>query len=201
MQTVRKTQRKGSRSTQNIKRFKQTEQKMTLFEMFERFMAFKQTDGLAKPTIQGYYEHFHYLNDYLGGDVPNEEVTVELFRNYIGYMLNDQVLKPTTAKTKRSRSVPISTKTIKLLEEYMREPDDFGSEYLFVSYDGREILSNTWRRRLTELGEMAGISNKRVSPNTFIHTGALFYIMNGGDPFSLQKILGHSDMSMIRKYI
>ena len=25
--------------------------------------------------------------------------------------------------------------------------------------------------------------------------------MNGGDPFSLQKILGHSDMSMVRKYI
>jgi integrase/recombinase XerD len=26
-------------------------------------------------------------------------------------------------------------------------------------------------------------------------------MMNGGDPFSLQKILGHSDMSMTRKYI
>jgi integrase/recombinase XerD len=48
MQTVRKTQRKVSRSTQNIKRFKQTEQKMTLFEMFERFMTYKQTKGLAK---------------------------------------------------------------------------------------------------------------------------------------------------------
>ncbi|WP_420490868.1 hypothetical protein [Neobacillus drentensis] len=46
--------------------------------------------------MQGYYEHFHYLNNYLGGDVPNEEVTVDLFRNYIGYMLNDQGLKPTT---------------------------------------------------------------------------------------------------------
>ncbi|WP_338447756.1 tyrosine-type recombinase/integrase [Niallia oryzisoli] len=110
-------------------------------------------------------------------------------------------LEPHETKTKRSRSVPISTKTIKLLEEYMKESEDFGSEYLFVTYDGRDILSNTWRRRLTELGEMAGISNKRVSPHTFRHTGALFYIMNGGDPFSLQKILGHSDMSMVRKYI
>jgi integrase/recombinase XerD len=25
--------------------------------------------------------------------------------------------------------------------------------------------------------------------------------MNGGDAFSLQKILGHTDMSMVRKYI
>jgi integrase/recombinase XerD len=110
-------------------------------------------------------------------------------------------LEPHETKTKRSRSVPISTKTIKLLEEYMRESEDFGSEFLFVSYAGRDILSNTWRRRLTELGEMAGISNKRVSPHTFRHTGALFYIMNGGNPCSLQKILGHSDMSMVRRYI
>ncbi|WP_374102959.1 phage integrase SAM-like domain-containing protein [Bacillus sp. ISL-77] len=72
---------------------------MTLFEMFERFLAFKQTEGLPKPSIQGYYEHFHYLNDYLGGDVPNE-VTVELFRNYIGYMLNDQGLKLTTVNVR-----------------------------------------------------------------------------------------------------
>jgi len=85
-------------------------------------------------------------------------------------------LEPHETKTKRTRSVPISTKTIKLLEEYQRESEDFGSEYLFVTYDGRDILSNTWRRRLTELGEMAGISIKRVSPHTFRHTGALFYI-------------------------
>ena len=45
MQSVRKTQRKGSRSAQNIKRFKHTEQKMTLFVcLFERFMTFKQTN-------------------------------------------------------------------------------------------------------------------------------------------------------------
>ena len=72
MQTVvRKTNRKGVRITQNGNRLKNTEQKMTLFEMFERFMNYKQTEGLAKPTIQGYYEHFHYLNDYLGRDIPN----------------------------------------------------------------------------------------------------------------------------------
>lgn len=83
----------------------------------------------------------------------------------------------------------------------MAETEDFGSDILVVTYDGRPILSNTWRRRLTELGEMAGISNKRVLPHTSRHTGALFYVMNGGDPFSLQKILGHTDMSMQKKFI
>jgi integrase/recombinase XerD len=122
-------------------------------------------------------------------------------RSNVDLKIGNIKLEPHETKTKRTRSVPNSTKTIKLLDEYIRESEDFGNEYLFETYDCRDILSNTWRRRLTELGEMAGITNKRVSPHTFRHTGALFYIMNGGDPFSLQKILGHSDMSMVRKYI
>ena len=40
-------------------------------------MVFKQTEGLANPPIQGNYKYFHYLNDDLEGDIPNEEVTVE----------------------------------------------------------------------------------------------------------------------------
>lgn len=56
----------------------------------------------------------------------------------------------------------------------------------FCNKDSRDILSNTWRRSLTELGEMSGISNNKVSPHTFRHTGG---IMNGDDQFSLQKIV------------
>jgi integrase/recombinase XerD len=110
-------------------------------------------------------------------------------------------LEAQITKTRRGREVPISNKTAKLLKEYMAESEDFGEETLFLTYDGRPICSNTWRTRLKEVGEIAGVKGKRVSPHTFRHTGALFYIMNGGDPFSLQKILGHSDMSMTRKYI
>lgn len=63
------------------------------------------------------------------------------------------------------------------------------------------MSANSFRKRLSEYGDMAGIKNKRVSPHTLRHTGALLYILNGGDPFSLQKILGHTDMQMVRRYI
>ena len=69
----------------------------------------------------------------------------------------------------------------------MRESEDFGSEYLFVTYDGRDILSNTWRRRLTELGEMAGITNKRVSPHTFRHTGCIILYFEWRRPIFITK--------------
>ncbi|WP_368298529.1 tyrosine-type recombinase/integrase [Cytobacillus firmus] len=303
MAILPKTKRKGTRGSTAVVRAKSVEQNFSLYEMFEQFMNFKESEGLAEPTLYCYYEHLKYFTDFSGGDLSNEEVTLETFREYISYMIQDIKVKPTTAnvrirtlraflrhahqegwikepiherfkpvktpedeikaftpaevkamlnqiddtrfvgfrdrvmiytlldtmvrisellnikrcnvdlksgqiklephktKTKRARTVPISTKTVKLLKEYMAETEDFDCEILFVTYDGRPIVSNTWRRRLTELGQAAGIDNKRVSPHTFRHTGALFYIMNGGDPFSLQKILGHTDMSMVRKYI
>ena len=83
----------------------------------------------------------------------------------------------------------------------MKETKELESEYLFLTYEGKPLSADTLRWSLRQIGESAGITNKRVSPHTFRHTGALMYVMNEGDPFSLQKILGHSHMNMVRKYI
>jgi integrase/recombinase XerD len=110
-------------------------------------------------------------------------------------------LKAMDTKTKKMRQVPISDLTVKMLKTYIRKTDKFDPEYLFVTMHGKKIVDNTVRKFLQEYGKKAQITGKRVSPHTFRHTGALFYIMNGGDPFSLQKILGHSDLAMVRRYV
>ncbi|MFD2638442.1 tyrosine-type recombinase/integrase [Piscibacillus salipiscarius] len=109
-------------------------------------------------------------------------------------------VKADTTKTRTGRFVPISTKTIKVLRAYLLETEEFDNEYFFLSYEGKPLTKNTIRTDLSVYGKVAKINN-RVSPHVFRHTGALFYIRNGGDPFSLQKILGHSHMNMVRRYI
>ena len=54
---------------------------------------------------------------------------------------------------------------------------------------------------LRRYGQKASITGVRCSPHTFRHTFAKNYLMNGGDIFSLQKILGHSSLASVRVYL
>jgi len=48
---------------------------------------------------------------------------------------------------------------------------------------------------------MAGIKGTRCSAHTFRHTFATRWILNEGDLFSLQAIMGHSDISTLQIYV
>jgi integrase/recombinase XerD len=109
-------------------------------------------------------------------------------------------LEADQTKTRTDRIVPISTRTVKLMKEYIEETEHFENELLFLTYDGEQIQSNTLRKLLAVYGESAGIK-KSVSPHTWRHSGAVLYIMNGGDPFSLKEILGHTTISMTQHYV
>jgi len=53
---------------------------------------------------------------------------------------------------------------------------------------------------LKRLKGRAGITG-RCSPHSLRHTFARSYLVNGGDVFSLQQILGHTTLDMVRRYV
>lgn len=126
---------------------------------------------------------------------------VDIKRQNVDFKTLTIRLEAADTKTRQGRYVPISSRTAKLLSEYMRETEDLANDYVFLTYEGEPMGEHTVRDNLRVYGQVAKITNKRVSPHTLRHTGALFYILNGGDPFSLQKILGHSHMNMVRRYV
>ncbi|PWI58046.1 hypothetical protein BM613_05060 [Sulfoacidibacillus thermotolerans] len=75
------------------------------------------------------------------------------------------------------------------------------ADALFVTIDNEPIAIGTIQKLIKQYGEQARIVNVRVSPHTFRHTMDKYYILAGGDIFSLQRILGHSSMETVRIYV
>lgn len=54
---------------------------------------------------------------------------------------------------------------------------------------------------IRRLGERAGLTNVRCSPHTFRHTFATQCLLNGAGEYELQSLLGHSTLTMTRRYV
>ncbi|WP_235550450.1 tyrosine-type recombinase/integrase [Paenibacillus sp. Soil750] len=106
-------------------------------------------------------------------------------------------------KNRKPRIMPISHLSVKLLHQLVSENrKSFSSNRLFLSCFGEPLGQNQFNKRLKYYGDKAGISKKiKCTAHVFRHTMAKTYILNGGDPFSLQRILGHYDLRMTRRYI
>jgi integrase/recombinase XerD len=102
----------------------------------------------------------------------------------------------------KEREVPFGATSKQALWNYlMRRGELPGQELLFVNQFGDKICPRWMNKAIRMLGERAGIKGLRVSPHALRHTFATQYILNGGDAFSLQQILGHSTLEMVKVYV
>ena len=106
-------------------------------------------------------------------------------------------------KGRKERRVPFANTTRQALETYLtlRRKIPVPSDLLIITSKGRGLTSRHLQIMIQRMGKKAGIEGVRVSPHTLRHTCATQYIRNGGDPFSLQAILGHSTLEMVRNYV
>lgn len=115
-------------------------------------------------------------------------------------------VKIKAAKGSRERMVPIGSivqKSLwKYVNQYRPQPLTQTATSLFLSDRGLPLTKNGVQHKLLRrYGRRAGIAHVRCSPHTFRHTFAKNYLLNGGDIFSLQKILGHSSLASVRMYL
>lgn len=98
--------------------------------------------------------------------------------------------------------VPFANSVFVALRAYLRvRPQDLSHSYVFVNHFGERLDRDRLRELIIRHGEHAKISGVRLSPHTFRHTFAVQYLLNGGDSFSLQTILGHSTSDMTKRYV
>ncbi|MBU5265740.1 tyrosine-type recombinase/integrase [Virgibacillus proomii] len=129
----------------------------------------------------------------------NEAVTLTI--DQVNTKFNEVTVTSEVAKNRKYRDVPISREVTKrLLELHQESKEYFGeSNLIFLNAYGEPFNSEAFRKRLNRLKKKIGMET--LHPHQFRHTFARDYLLNGGDLFTLQKILDHSDIKTTRKYI
>ena len=103
-------------------------------------------------------------------------------------------------KARNQQIVPLTKQLVKLLGEYLNYRDGVSpSDALFISEYGTALSRSSLENAIWVYNHKRGV--EKTSLHLFRHTYAKLYIQAGGDPFRLQKLLGHSDLTMTRRYV
>jgi len=115
----------------------------------------------------------------------------------------DEKILTVKGKGGRGRVVPFGDRSLIGLVKYLnRRTTLFGKDgVLFLTKFGDPLTRRMTNKIIERIGEKAKVENVRLSAHTFRHTFAKNWLMNGGDLFSLQKILGHRTLDMVRNYV
>ena len=108
-------------------------------------------------------------------------------------------------KGEKHRGMPFGRTTAQAIWKYLREEPREPTAPVFLSDRGTRAgapLTRWGVRQIVErLGKSAHMESVRCSPHTFRHTFAVSFLRNGGNVFTLQELLGHTDLKMTNKYV
>jgi len=104
-------------------------------------------------------------------------------------------------KGAKERIVPVGSAARTAIIRYLERRGDAGPDApLFLGQSGEALTLHGIQQLLERLKDRVGVTG-RCSPHTFRHTFARSYLVNGGDVFTLQRILGHTSLEMVRRYV
>jgi tyrosine recombinase XerC len=126
---------------------------------------------------------------------------INLNLNNIDFVYNMIIVK---GKGNKERIVPVGSKCIKAIKEYINERKTKKIPYtiespVFLNKNNFRLNERSIRRILNKYAIKAGIK-KKISPHTLRHTFATHMLDRGCDLRSVQKMLGHENLSTTQIY-
>lgn len=157
---------------------------------------------LKKPNIKAKNASFsEYRNwvlvNYLLA-TGNRVATVCNIKNKNVNLNTDMIILEKT-KNRKEQIIPISRSMHVILKEYMSYREGEPEDYLFCNQSGYKFTEDACKHAIAKYNRRRGV--RKTSCHVFRHTFAKKWILNGGDIFRLQKLLGHSSMEMVREYV
>lgn len=112
-----------------------------------------------------------------------------------------------TGKGNKKRRIYMGVTARRTVWRYLEAErrDAHPDEPLFASVGGHQQGTALCHTGLHEIvakaGKEAGIEDVRCSPHTLRHTFAINFLRGGGDLFELQQLMGHTDLTVLRRYV
>lgn len=103
-------------------------------------------------------------------------------------------------KGRKERQIPISSRTAQAIWAYFHtRPEMHVNSPAFTTANGTKISRDNLLKSIYRLGNRAGVQVPNL--HRFRHTFAINFLRNGGDIYTLQRILGHSTLDMVKRYL
>lgn len=115
--------------------------------------------------------------------------------------MENEVILVKSGKGGKDRIVPMSKKLHEYLAPYIKDRGRLGKQniYFFNTLKGDgPVTSSGFRRTVNSIKKASGVN---FSPHKLRHTFATLMLEGGCDLFSLQKMLGHSDIKTTTIYL
>ncbi|NQD64311.1 tyrosine-type recombinase/integrase [Bacillus haikouensis] len=106
------------------------------------------------------------------------------------------------AKNRYGRRIPMTKRLRTILKAYMGERGVLDTDALFVNVENQPINPRTIQERIKYYGNKTGVSKQvQVSPHVFRRTFCRLKVESGVNLFVLQRLTGHSDLEMLKRYV
>lgn len=103
------------------------------------------------------------------------------------------------SKNRKSSIIPISKQLKTVLSEYLRIRKGNDEDYLFCNQFGEQMTIYSLRHAIERYNHARGVNKTGI--HIFRHTFAKKCVLNGVNVFVLQRLMGHSDISVTKEYV
>jgi site-specific recombinase XerD len=128
---------------------------------------------------------------------PCEAFRIEM--DDIDFKSGQLTIRKEKAKTRTERVLPLSETILDLMQRILKvKPSEWNNDLVFCSCEGLQMHVTMFDKRLAYYSQKASV---KVTPYDLRHTFAILYLRNNGNAFTLQKTMGHADLSMTKRYL
>ncbi len=120
--------------------------------------------------------------------------------------ITNDLIRIANGKGQKERYAPIGKTLRRTMVQYLNMREEYlngeSCQWLFITPRASRKMTNSCMGVLFQkLKKTLRLTGEKVSCHTWRHTFAKNYLLNGGDIFSLQKILGHADIATTKNYL